>query len=45
MDDYKKTIEELKFDTKFLDRCEIELKNAMEQKLDEQIQILKNTPL
>lgn len=45
MDDYKKTIDELKFDTKFLDRCEIELKKAMEQKLDEQIQILKNTTL
>jgi hypothetical protein len=45
MDDYKKTIEELKFDTRFLDRCEIELKKAMEQKLDEQIQILKNTQM
>lgn len=43
MDDYKKTIDELKSDSKFLDKCEIELKRAMEQKLDEQIQILKNT--
>ena len=43
LDDYKKTIDELKFDTKFLDKCEIELKKAMEQKLEEQIQILKNT--
>ena len=45
LDDYKKTIDELKFDTKFLDKCEIELKKAMEQKLEEQIQILKSTQL
>lgn len=43
MDDYKKTIDQLKLDTEFLDKCEIELKKVMEQKLKEQIQILKNS--
>jgi hypothetical protein len=43
MDDYKQTIDQLKLDNQFLDKCEIELKKVMEQKLVEQIQILKNS--
>lgn len=43
MDDYKQTIDQLKLDNKFLDKCEFELKKVMEQKLAEQIQILKNS--
>ena len=43
MDEYSRTIDQLRFDTNFLKKCEIELKKVMEQKLEEQIQILKNT--
>jgi hypothetical protein len=43
MDDYKKTVEQLRLDTEFLEKCEVELKTVMTQKLEEQIQILKNT--
>jgi len=43
MDEYSRTIDQLRFDTNFLNKCEIELKKVMEQKLEEQIQILKNT--
>jgi hypothetical protein len=42
MDDYKKTVEQLRLDTEFLEKCEVELKTVMTQKLEEQIQILKN---
>jgi hypothetical protein len=45
MDEFSKTIEELKHDAEFLDRCEVELKKAMQKKLDEQIQILSSTRL
>ena len=41
MAEYTKTIDQLKMDSEFLKRCEIELKKAMMQKLEEQIQILK----
>lgn len=43
MDEYSRTIDQLRFDTNFLKKCEVELKKVMAQKLEEQIQILKNT--
>lgn len=41
MAEYTKTIDQLKMDSEFLKKCEIELKKAMMQKLEEQMQILK----
>ena len=43
MDEYSKTIDQLRFDTNFLNKCDIELKKVMQQKLEEQIQMLENT--
>jgi hypothetical protein len=40
MEDYSKTIDELKLDKEFMERCKVELKKAMQHKIEEQIQIL-----